>query len=149
MKKKYMLSLAALSVLAVAVGTTAVMAAAPGNSSAAATGRGRINARHEQRNLTEAQKTEINTKAEAVRTALTKGDYTAWMTAEKAINANAPILTKITADNFNKFAEAHRLREQADAIMKELGLNEGPGLGMGRGLGLEKGAAGRGLGLER
>lgn len=145
MKKKYVLGLAALSVLAIAAGTTTVMAANSGNLTS---GRGRINARHE-RNLTETQKTEINTKFEAVRAALAAGDYAAWVKAEKALNENSPILQKITADNFSKFAEAHRLREQADTIMKELGLNDGPGLGMGRGLGLGKGAAGRGLGLER
>lgn len=80
----------------------------------------------------EAKRTEMETKMTAVKAALSASDYTAWVAAEKAMNENSPLLTKITADNFSKYVEANNLRTQADAIMKELGVD---GQGMGHGMG--------------
>lgn len=77
----------------------------------------------------------MDTKIAAVQAALTASDYNAWVAAEKAINANCPLLTKITANNFGKYVEASNLRAQADTIMKDLGIS-GPGMGgFGRGRG--------------
>lgn len=90
-------------------------------------------------NLTTEQQAEIQAKrAEqeklrearqaTVQAALDKGDYQAWLTAVGTTN---PLAQKITAENFPKFVEAHKLRQQADKIMADLGLN---GLGlMGQG----------------
>ncbi len=103
--------------------------------------------------LTEAQKQELETKQAAVKTALEAGNYDNWVTAVKAVNANAPILAKINSTNFNRYVEAYKLRVQADAVMKELGLNQGkdsfgfgnPGAGLGLGNMMGKGC---GLGLK-
>ncbi|MEI7620595.1 MAG: hypothetical protein WCJ57_03435 [Candidatus Falkowbacteria bacterium] len=78
--------------------------------------------------LTETQKVEMDAKQAAVKAALETRNYSAWVTAEKAINDNCPLLSKITADNFGKYAEAAKLRAQADSIMKDLGI-DGPGMG--------------------
>lgn len=71
-------------------------------------------------------------KMDAIRSAVTAGDYNAWVTAVKAINEKNPDLSKINADNFSRYAEASKLRDQADSIFKELGVNGG---GMMRGEG--------------
>ena len=78
----------------------------------------------------EAKRTEMETKMTAVKNALAASDYNAWVTAEKAMNENSPILSKITADNFSKYVQAYNLRVQADAIMKDLGIDN-PGMGQG------------------
>lgn len=84
-------------------------------------------------------------KADAVNAALVAGDYNSWVTAETTINPNSPLLAKITAANFPRLREAINLRQQADAIMKELGLSTGNGDGLGiRGSGME----GAGFGQE-
>ncbi|MCX6794603.1 MAG: hypothetical protein NTY31_01195 [Candidatus Falkowbacteria bacterium] len=80
----------------------------------------------------DAKKAEMDTKMTAVKAALTASDYTAWVAAEKTVNANSPLLTKITVDNFSKYVEANKLRTQADAIMKDLGI-DGPGMSQGMG----------------
>jgi hypothetical protein len=64
-------------------------------------------------------------KNEAVKIALEAGDYNAWVTAVKAVNENSSILEKITSSNFSKYVEANKLREQADTILKDLGV-DGP-----------------------
>ena len=71
----------------------------------------------------EVQKAAMETKMTAVKTALENADYAAWVAAEKAIDADCPMLEKINADNFSRYAEAHKLRAQADSIMKDLGLS--------------------------
>lgn len=93
----------------------------------------------------EAKKTEMDAKRSAVEAAITASDYNVWVTAEKAINENCPLLAKITADNFSKYVEANNLRKQADAIMKDLGVN---GIGMG-GFGQGMGDFGHGRGEAR
>jgi len=79
----------------------------------------------------------------AIQSALDSNDYQAWL---KAVGTANPLAQKITADNFAKFVEAHKLRQQANQIMSELGL-EGQGfgqMGMGQGMG-----QGNGLGRHR
>ncbi len=90
--------------------------------------------------LTDAQKKEMEIKRVAVEAALKASDYNAWVAAEKAINENCPLLTKINAGNFAKYAEAMNLRVQANTIIKDLGLEgQGMGQGMGRGNGSGEG----------
>jgi len=79
----------------------------------------------------EANRTDREAKMAAVKQALNTSDYSAWLAAEKAVDANSPLLTKITSDNFSKYVEANNLREQADAIMKDLGLDNNGGQGFG------------------
>jgi hypothetical protein len=77
----------------------------------------------------EAKMAEQKTKIDAVTAALTAGDYNAWVTAEKAMDANSPLLAKITAENFNRYVEATNLQKQAAAIMTELGVERGGDIG--------------------
>jgi hypothetical protein len=84
-------------------------------------------------------------KADAVNAALEAGDYNAWVTAEKAVNENSPILSKITADNFSKYSEAYKLRKQADSILTELGVNDHGDKGFGPGGMRGEGGPGRGM----
>jgi hypothetical protein len=86
----------------------------------------------------ETKMAEQKTKMDAVTAALTASDYNAWVAAEKAANANSPLLTKITADNFSRYVEAYNLQKQATAIMTELGISGGNGMG-GRGHGMPGG----------
>lgn len=95
-----------------------------------------------QKAALEARRAEMETKITAVQAALSASDYNAWVAAEKAIDADCPMLSKITAANFSKYAEAMKLRLQADTIMKDLGV-DGPGMGQGLGMGL---GMGQGLG---
>jgi len=93
----------------------------------------------------EAEMTAQRTKMDAVRTALDNSDYNAWVTAVKAVDSDSSLLTKITASNFPQYVQAHKLREQANTIMKDLGI-EGRGMsepGMG---GRHEGSRGLGLG---
>lgn len=78
----------------------------------------------------EARRTAMEAKMTAVKNALAASDYNAWVTAEKAVNENSPVLSKITADNFSQYVQAYNLRVQADAIMKNLGIDN-PGMGQG------------------
>lgn len=66
-------------------------------------------------------------KRQAIETAIDNNDYEAWV---KAVGEDCPMLAKITKENFAKFAEAQQLRQAADKIMAELGIE-----GIGRGLG--------------
>lgn len=76
----------------------------------------------------EAKRAEMDAKMTAVNAALDAGDYNAWV---KAMPTGAPILTKINESNFPKFAEAHKLNEQARVIYKDLGVDK-PERGFGR-----------------
>ncbi|MDD4900834.1 MAG: hypothetical protein PHS62_01820 [Patescibacteria group bacterium] len=82
----------------------------------------------------EAKMAEQQTKAAAVKTALKNGDYNAWVAAVKALDASAPILDKVNANNFSRYVQANNLRQQADTILQELGVN-GPAAIGGRGPG--------------
>jgi len=165
MKKKYIISgLSALSVLAIAAGATSVLAASPSASSTVDSLMGKFKMRSEQ-NLTAEQKAQMQeniaqretlmaereTKMTAMKATILAGDYTAWAASEKALNPNSPLLEKITAANFSRFVEAIKLQDQADSIMKELGIEGKQGMGLGLGLGIdhERGEKGMGLGLGR
>lgn len=140
---KLVKSIAALSFLVLASGGVLAANAASNTSTSSSSSTKTasseaVRARGNRSELTEAQKTEMeakraemDVKMKTVKTALESGDYNAWVTAEKAINVNSPILTKVTASNFNRFVEAHKLRAQADSIMTELGIDRGEGRGFG------------------
>lgn len=81
---------------------------------------------------------EMKTKTEEVKNAIDAGDYEAWV---KAVGEKCPLLSKINKDNFGKYVEAQKLMEQADVIMKDLGIEKGvgeKGFGHFRGLGQNK-----------
>ena len=90
----------------------------------------------------EARRLEMEKTRAAIEAAITANDYSAWI---KAVGTNHPWASKITKDNFSKLVEAHNLRQQADKIMAELGIEKGIGEGQGFGFGLGKGE-GRGQG---
>jgi hypothetical protein len=134
MKNKYLIAgISSLAVLAAAAGiTTQVSAAAPTASQA-------INysthhsmaARTKRPVLTAEQIAARKTEMTAIQTALTNGDYNAWVTAVKAKNPKSPLLTKITAANFSQYVQANNLETQAENIFKTLGVNGGEGRFMG------------------
>jgi len=78
-------------------------------------------------NQREAEMAQQKTNRQAVQTALTAGDYNAWVTAVKAENADSHLLAKITSANFSQYVQANNLRSQAETIMKGLGI-DGPGM---------------------
>jgi hypothetical protein len=70
--------------------------------------------------------------------ALESGDYAAWKAAMTEGGRTPRVLDYITAENFARFAEAHRLEQagkhdEAVAIRKELGLPNAEKGGMGQG----------------
>lgn len=72
---------------------------------------------------------------EDIRAAIEANDYEAFVTAA----GDLPMFKTITADNFDRFVEAHNLRQAGDFegardIMDELGI-KGPSMGVGRGFG--------------
>ena len=67
--------------------------------------------------LTEAQKTEMKSKMDAIKTALEASDYNAWVNAVKALNPNSPELQKITADNFSDYVAKFKERETEKSQM--------------------------------
>jgi len=71
-------------------------------------------------------------KQTAVQAAISANNYNAWVTA---VGPNSPMLSKINKDNFYKLVSAHNLRQQADALMEELGITQERGQGRGLGLG--------------
>lgn len=71
-------------------------------------------------------------KQAAVEAAITANDYNAWVSA---VGTSSPLLSKITSDNFSKLVQVHSLRQQADALAKELGIKQERGQGNGFGLG--------------
>lgn len=83
-------------------------------------------AKHAER---EAEKVAREKKQEAIKSALTNGNYSAWVVAVKAENPDCPLLTKITSSNFASYVQAFKLREQSNQILKDLGV-EGEGFGL-------------------
>lgn len=73
-----------------------------------------------------AKKAEREAHREAVQAAIEAGDYAAWKALVEAKNPEAPILEKITEENFDTFQQLHVLKQQVKALEKELGL-EGKG----------------------
>jgi uncharacterized membrane protein len=79
---------------------------------------------------------EQTAKRQAVEDAINKGDYDAWKTAITDSPKATDLLKQIdTKEKFDKFAEAHKLmqeaRTKADAIYTELGLTNKGGFGRG------------------
>jgi len=70
----------------------------------------------------EARRKEMESHREAAQVALSNNDYQAWLTA---VGDNNPWVEKINENNFSRFVEAHRLMEQANEIMAELGIEKG------------------------
>jgi hypothetical protein len=145
MKKKVIVGVAALSALALLAGGLAVVKAdstsvseTSATSTEFAKGPGRN--RPDFTNLTTAQQAALKAKmAErlkadqarqtAIQTALTNSDYSAWVTAE---GTSSPLVAKITTANFSQYVQAYNLRQQADQILKSLGITGGqPGDGFG------------------
>lgn len=153
MNKKFaLLSLTALTALAVTGGTALAATNFRANQSSDQAKIGKMN-RQRPAELTEAQRaeikaqmavkqTEMKAKFAPIEEAITAGDYNAWVTAQKALDENCPLLAKITKDNFNRYVASFKLRQQAEVIDKELGLEHGfggrhggVGLGFGQGRG--------------
>jgi len=83
----------------------------------------------------EVRQQEAESRRAEVDAAINANDYQAWVTA---VGADSPMAQKVTAANFSRFSEAHKLMTQARDIMSEIGLEQGPGMGRGqsRGMGL-------------
>jgi hypothetical protein len=158
MKKSNILMMGAAALVAiVAVSGVALMSYA--QSTATGTNTGSLTGQfgpgkwmHNWSNLTEEQKAQLETKkqewqaaAETKRTEMNtaiNGGYETWTAyVKKNMGENAPILSKITADNFSQYAQAHNYLEQARTILTKLGVEDG---GFGSGLGLGKMGGGRG-----
>lgn len=104
-------SVAVLSMLTMVGGGVIAAQAAANNSNGLFGGRGKGKVMEKRADLTAEQKAEMNTKMEAVRTALKNNDYNAWVAAVKAIDANSPQLKEVTATNFADFVAKHAERE--------------------------------------
>lgn len=59
---------------------------------------------------------------QAIQAAIAANDYAAWV---KAVGADSAMAKKITADNFPQLVQAYQLRQQADNILKTLGIGIG------------------------
>ncbi len=88
----------------------------------------------------ETRQAEMETKRTAAQAAIASGSYEDW---KLAVGEDHPFVSKINAENFSRFVEAHQNLEEARAIFAELGLEGAPGMGgMGKGEG-----RGHGMGL--
>jgi len=77
--------------------------------------------RAEMKTTMEARRAEMETRQAAVKDAMDKGDYQAWL---NAVGTDSPMAAKIKdAASFTKLVQAHNLRMQADNIFKELGID--------------------------
>jgi len=125
MKKKYLISgITALTILISAAGLTSAALASDTGANANKIFNKFFGQKGEKPQvLTDAQKTEMQAKLDAVKAALAAGDYNAWVAAVKAQGKNSQVLEKINSGNFSRYVEANKLREQADSIFKELGVN--------------------------
>lgn len=141
--KKLMNTVIALSALALIGGGIIASQAASDNAFEARNGkamrgeaRGFENLSEEEKIVMEAQResrqAEMKADFEAVEVALAANDYNAW---KDAIGENNPFAEKVTADNFSEFIGAHNLMNDAREILKGLGIEGGPTMGLGRGQG--------------
>ena len=80
----------------------------------------------------ESRRAEMRADYEAVEAAIVANDYNAW---KDAIGENNPFAEKVTADNFSEFIEAHNLMSEKREMLKGLGIEGGPTMGLGRGQG--------------
>lgn len=165
MKKKNIITAGAMSLAAIALATGFAMSAYAQTPDVSTTDLGlkanRQFAFHQVNNLTDAQKAEMEVKRTemdadreikraAMQTAINSGNYDTWVTAVKTqMGEDAPILEKVTADNFAQFVEAHQLMTQAQEKLQAIGLDRGMGMGegFGEGHGMKKGM-GRGAGFN-
>ena len=97
----------------------------------------------------ETKRAEMEAKRTALSEAFAKNDYNAWLAVMQANDSNSPLLEKITTKNFAILVKAHNLRqegetkfEEARKLMKELGVDEMGGMGMGQGKGGHSGGKG-------
>lgn len=81
----------------------------------------------------EARQQAAESRRAEVDAAISANDYQAWVAA---VGADSPMAQKVTAANFSRFSEAHKLMAQAREIMAEIGLEQGPGMGHGQGRGM-------------
>lgn len=106
----------------------------------AAKGQGWQNLSEEEKTKLEADREvrqqEAETRRAAAEAAINANDYQAWVAA---VGTASPMAQKVTAANFSRFSEAHKLMTQARDIMSELGIEEGPGMGRGHGQGQGRG----------
>jgi hypothetical protein len=118
-KKKFIISSAiALIILGAAGGvTSAVMAADNDGAGGGFFGMFRGAPKQE---LTDAQKADMKAKMDAINDALDANDFNAWVTAVKSENADSPLLTEVTADNFSDYVIKYNERktEMADRKAK-------------------------------
>lgn len=103
-------------------------------------GQGRIMSQNENSQFVRSQITEEEKLAfeerrvgqekrqEAIKAAISTNDYNAFKTA---IDSDCKAFEKVTADNFAQFVKAHQLREEADKIFEDLGIEKGRG-GLGQ-----------------
>ncbi len=120
-----------LTVLLVAGGiSSAALAAdnitttAAGNTKIVRSIKKHVGEKQANKNINAAKKTDMQNKLAAVKAAISASDYTAWATAQTALNPKSILLQKLNAGNFSKYVEAMNLRAQADTIMKSLNLNK-------------------------
>jgi len=127
-KSQLALGIMALTIISTIGISSATLASSPNTGNATSTAAHlRIENKHWQnRTENKTDRAAETAKRAAVVAALKANDYNAWVTA---VGPNAPILQKINASNFSRFVEAYNLRQQADAIMTELGVNQGLGMG--------------------
>lgn len=155
--KKLLNTVMALSALALIGGGLIAVQAAENN----AFGRKALKESGEGRgfqNLSEADKLKVEAEREshraemeanrtAAQAAIASGDYNAW---KAAVGENSPFAEKVTAENFAKFVEAHKLMDQAGEILKGIGIEEGANMGMGMGKALGHGRGmGQGCGMTK
>lgn len=158
MKRKNILTVSALSLASIAL-VAGFAFSAYAQDAEAATAENRVRGQRFQVNMemTAEQKAdfeakrveregEMEVKRAAMQSAVNSGNYDTWVLAVKAqMGDNAPILEKITADNFAQFVEAHQLMFQAQEKFKAIGLDQGMGMGMGQKMGHGQG---RGFGAN-
>jgi hypothetical protein len=139
MKQVNIIKGAAIFAVVIMAGAGVLAANAASNGRMMKGGQNFKNLTAEQKTQLEAGRTEAQKAREAKKlaenTALDNNDYKAWLTA---VGTDCPMATKINEGNFSKFVEAHKLRQQADVIMKELGVEQfgsegGKGMMGGRG----------------
>lgn len=77
---------------------------------------------------------DMDARRAAIESAVEAGDYQAFA---KAVGEEMPILDHVNEGNFDRFQEAHNLRQQAHEIMEEeFGIERGAGIGFGAGNGM-------------
>lgn len=117
MKKKNLAILGIMSLAAVAIVFTAVNQA---SADTVQQQRG-YNLSTEERDAFRAERqAEAEARRATMDNIMAQGDYNAWVEAVKTeMGEDAPILEKVTADNFQKFVSAHQDMSQAREKMSQ------------------------------